>query len=488
MLSKIMIGRNLFRPCSVRFGEEFAAYASGRRAQARLRRGMAERPAMNGASIPGGGDVDDGLSRTQSVDDAVASLFPDAPIFQSGDDVSAGPPPTAATPQGGLAVGRSSSSGNGIPAFTPAVHHPHLRPGVAAAASMMSAPVLNELAGSMAVHVVQQPGPIAHLGPGGAHFPLDASAELSSSGSRALLNPLSVAASMTAQIVAAVTPRPAAAASPMALPHGAPPRTSSSGGYSAVLSGEAHMPGMPMGPSIPGLAIPSANNTPPLGRTASSGGFARAASGEFSRVSSGGFSRVSSCVPSRTSSAGGSMSGFSDVGEGVESTGDGAGTGEKRGKGIAPKRRPWSAEEHMRFLESLKRFGQKDRPENNGRVTVGLGPGVAELISVVVGTRTVSQVRSHAQKYFLQRSRTAAASSATSANSQTGASQSAYAAAQGAVQNVGAAVGQVEGNERVRENTGGEAQTHQVKVESDAPGQRWSPSHVKVESDASGQR
>ena len=161
-------------------GRNFAAYASGRRAQARLRRGMAERPAMNGASIPGGGDVDDGLSRTQSVDDAVASLFPDAPIFQSGDDVSAGPPPTAATPQGGLAVGRSSSSGNGIPAFTPAVHHPHLRPGVAAAASMMSAPVLNELAGSMAVHVVQQPGPIAHLGPGGAHFPLDASVELSS--------------------------------------------------------------------------------------------------------------------------------------------------------------------------------------------------------------------------------------------------------------------------------------------------------------------
>ena len=339
----------------------------------------------------------------------------------------------------------------------------------------------------MAVHVVQQQGPITHLGPGGAHFPLDASAELCSSGSRAPLNPLSVAAPMTAQIVAAATPRPAAAASPMALPHGAPPRTSSSGGYAAVLSGEAHMPGMPMGPSIPGLAIPSAKNTPPLGRTAS-GGFARAASGEFSRVSSGGFSRVSSCVPSRTSSAGGSMSGFSDVGEGVESTGDGAGTGEKRGKGIAPKRRPWSAEEHMRFLESLKRFGQKDRPENNGRVTVGLGPGVAELISVVVGTRTVSQVRSHAQKYFLQRSRTAAASSATSANSQTGASQSAYAAAQGAVQNVGAAVGQVEGNERVRENTGGEAQTHQVKVESDAPGQRWSPSHVKVESDASGQR
>ncbi len=287
---------------------------------------------MNGTGLPGGRDVDDGLSRTQSVDDAVASLFPDAPIFQSGDDVSAGPPPAATTLHGELAVGGgggSSSSSNGIPAYTPTLFHAQqLLAGVAATASRMSAPVLNAPAASMGAHVVQQQGPITQLGPGGAHFPLDPSPDLSS-GSRAPLNPLGPIGhgpiGHGTQIIAAANPRPAAAASQLALPHGTPPRTSSSGGYSAVLSGEAQMPGVPIGPSAPGLAIPSANSISTLGRSASAG-FARTPSGEFSRVSSGGFSRVSSCAPSRTSSAGGSMSGFSDVGDGVESTGDWTGT------------------------------------------------------------------------------------------------------------------------------------------------------------------
>ena len=113
------------------------------------------------------------------------------------------------------------------------------------------------------------------------------------------------------------------------------------------------------------------------------------------------------------------MSDMTDCGDGCESEstatpgaggrGNGSYTkGERRSRGgnRAEIRRPWAADEHARFVESLKRFGPKDRTNSEGRVAVGLGPGVAEIIAVVVGTRTVSQVRSHAQKYFLQMSRT----------------------------------------------------------------------------------
>eukprot|EP00960_Hanusia_phi_P049956 759904-Hanusia_phi.AAC.4 len=55
----------------------------------------------------------------------------------------------------------------------------------------------------------------------------------------------------------------------------------------------------------------------------------------------------------------------------------------------------WSEEEHSAFLDALARFGPK-KP-NSG---VKLGPGVAELIALAVKSRSVSQVRSHAQKYF----------------------------------------------------------------------------------------
>ncbi|EKX35731.1 hypothetical protein GUITHDRAFT_155405 [Guillardia theta CCMP2712] len=55
----------------------------------------------------------------------------------------------------------------------------------------------------------------------------------------------------------------------------------------------------------------------------------------------------------------------------------------------------WSEDEHNAFLDALAKFGPK-KP-NSG---VKLGPGVAELIALAVKTRSVSQVRSHAQKYF----------------------------------------------------------------------------------------
>lgn len=60
----------------------------------------------------------------------------------------------------------------------------------------------------------------------------------------------------------------------------------------------------------------------------------------------------------------------------------------------------WTKEEHRRFLEGLERFGAGD----------------AHSIAWHVGTRSVTQVRTHAQKYFLKRGKpdpTAAAGSPT---------------------------------------------------------------------------
>mmetsp|Transcript_47554 Transcript_47554/g.95129 ORF Transcript_47554/g.95129 Transcript_47554/m.95129 type:complete len:376 (+) Transcript_47554:373-1500(+) len=76
-------------------------------------------------------------------------------------------------------------------------------------------------------------------------------------------------------------------------------------------------------------------------------------------------------------------------------------------------RRPrfWSRIEHQRFLEALAmhhdtRFGPGTGSKADGsRVSVGLGHGVAERVAAHVGTRTVAQVRSHAQKHFLKLSR-----------------------------------------------------------------------------------
>eukprot|EP00961_Rhodomonas_salina_P234494 3169234-Rhodomonas_salina.1 len=60
----------------------------------------------------------------------------------------------------------------------------------------------------------------------------------------------------------------------------------------------------------------------------------------------------------------------------------------------------WSKTEHEKFLEGLKKFG--GHGDSVVDPPMGLGPGVAELISMLVGTRSVSQVRSHAQKYFIR--------------------------------------------------------------------------------------
>lgn len=55
-------------------------------------------------------------------------------------------------------------------------------------------------------------------------------------------------------------------------------------------------------------------------------------------------------------------------------------------KSAAFKPRFWSRTEHSKFLEGLKMFGSHD----------------AHSIAAHVGTRTVIQVRTHAQKYFLK--------------------------------------------------------------------------------------
>eukprot|EP00960_Hanusia_phi_P010586 310402-Hanusia_phi.AAC.2 len=68
----------------------------------------------------------------------------------------------------------------------------------------------------------------------------------------------------------------------------------------------------------------------------------------------------------------------------------------------------WTAEEHERFLEALDKYGtqQVARQSNeSGRVFVGLGNGVAKQIAAHVKTRSVLQVRSHAQKFFLKQNR-----------------------------------------------------------------------------------
>ena len=52
-------------------------------------------------------------------------------------------------------------------------------------------------------------------------------------------------------------------------------------------------------------------------------------------------------------------------------------------------RRYWTDQEHERFLDAIQNFGHKN----------------VKAISAYVGTRSATQVRTHAQKYFLKAAR-----------------------------------------------------------------------------------
>ena len=72
-------------------------------------------------------------------------------------------------------------------------------------------------------------------------------------------------------------------------------------------------------------------------------------------------------------------------------------------------RKHWTGEEEKRFLKAMQHFGPKEAQADpiTGRLSVRLGAGVAEIISIVVGTRSTAQVRSHVQKHYIRLQREA---------------------------------------------------------------------------------
>ncbi|EKX36545.1 hypothetical protein GUITHDRAFT_117326 [Guillardia theta CCMP2712] len=98
-----------------------------------------------------------------------------------------------------------------------------------------------------------------------------------------------------------------------------------------------------------------------------------------------------------------SSSAESDGNEGARADAAGGAGGRKQKKrgekgSAAGHSRHWKEEEHETFLMALKKLSPETLASDSG----GLGPGIAELIAAVVKTRTVSQVRSHAQKFLIR--------------------------------------------------------------------------------------
>jgi hypothetical protein len=78
-------------------------------------------------------------------------------------------------------------------------------------------------------------------------------------------------------------------------------------------------------------------------------------------------------------------------------------------------RKHWTPEEEALFLKALAAFAKEIEMTSNlatGRVSVHLDPGVAEMISMIVQTRSIAQVRSHVQKHYVRKAREAARAAA----------------------------------------------------------------------------
>ena len=71
-------------------------------------------------------------------------------------------------------------------------------------------------------------------------------------------------------------------------------------------------------------------------------------------------------------------------------------------------RRRWSAAEEERFLKALEHFEKTITIATvDGRLSVKLGPSVAEIMSLMIKTRSTEQVRSHVQKHYIRLEREA---------------------------------------------------------------------------------
>eukprot|EP00277_Geminigera_cryophila_P046757 CAMPEP_0173066238 /NCGR_PEP_ID=MMETSP1102-20130122/6084_1 /TAXON_ID=49646 /ORGANISM="Geminigera sp., Strain Caron Lab Isolate" /LENGTH=247 /DNA_ID=CAMNT_0013933641 /DNA_START=30 /DNA_END=770 /DNA_ORIENTATION=+ len=73
-------------------------------------------------------------------------------------------------------------------------------------------------------------------------------------------------------------------------------------------------------------------------------------------------------------------------------------------------RKLWTADEEARFTKALDKLAPVEESViasdiTSGRISVRLPSGVAELLAVIVGTRTTIQVRSHVQRYYLRKIR-----------------------------------------------------------------------------------